>query len=72
MRTNDREYRALVTLMGTRPTTADGCAALLRYLAAYQRAEGIATMFSDFAEPLRSLGEYVPAMIADVLEQVSA
>jgi hypothetical protein len=56
--------------METKPTTLKGCAALLRYLAAYQRAESTARMFSDFVDPLKSLGSRFPEMIADVLERV--
>ena len=64
----DRETATLIALMETRPITAHGCAALLRYLSDYQREEGIAMMFSDFGEPLKSLGANVLDGIAEALE----
>jgi hypothetical protein len=61
---------AMQALLTTRPTTAAGCIAVLRYVAEYcTKIE--ATLFHDWIDPWNTAGQAFFPLIADAVEELA-
>jgi hypothetical protein len=65
------DTKALRALLTTRPTTLEGCAAVLRYIGEYGDRNNCG-LLHDFIDPLGSAGASFMPMLAAMLESVAA